>query len=325
MGNDIAYQNKDIISKVFAENLKEKSFKAYGLDIPKIVQVLPTNLPEITANELRIDNLFLLEDGTVAIVDYESEYKAENKIKYISYITRVLERYRRQGIYNIQIRMIVIYTADVSRVETKDVYDTGAFRLNIEEAFLSELNSEEIKKRLTEKIQNKETLTDEELMEFIILPLTYKTMEEKRKAIDASIDLAKHVTDVEKMVFLLSGTLVFTDKVIDRKTSNYVREWISMTQVGRLFEEEKQQAVQAAVKQAVTQAVQVALVEGKFKTLITQICCKLRKSKEVDIIADELEEDIEVISEICKAAEPYAPGYDAELVYEAYKEQYMTV
>ncbi|MCM1171197.1 MAG: hypothetical protein NC393_03615, partial [Clostridium sp.] len=221
--------------------------------------------------------------------------------------------YRRQGIYDIQIRMIVIYTADVNRVQTEDVYDIGAFRLNIEEAFLSELNSEEIRKRLTEKIQNNETLTDEELMEFIILPLTYKTMEEKRKAIDASIDLAKRVTDVEKMVFLLSGTLVFTDKVIDRKTSNDVREWIRMTQVGRLFEEEKQQAIKAAFD------------EGDFKRLITQVCRKLRKSKEIDVIADELEEDIEVISEICEAAEPYASDYNEELVYEAYRKQYMTV
>ncbi|MCM1170521.1 MAG: hypothetical protein NC393_00170 [Clostridium sp.] len=177
----------------------------------------------------------------------------------------------------------------------------------------AELNSEEIRKRLTEKIQNNETLTDEKLMEFIILPLTYKTIEEKRKAIDASIDLAKQVTDVKKMVFLLSGTLVFTDKVIDRKTSNDVREWIRMTQVGRLFEEEKQQAVK------------VAFGEGKFKTLITLICRKLRKSKEIDVIADELEEDIEVISEICEVAEAYAPDYNEELVYEAYKKQYMAV
>ncbi len=313
MGKDIAYQNKDIISKVFAENLKEKSLKVYGLDVPKIVQVLPTNLPEITANELRIDNLFLLEDGTIAIIDYESEYKTENKIKYISYITRVLERYRREGNHNIQIRMIVIYTADVSRAETEEVYDTGAFSLNIEAAFLSELNSEEIKKRLAEKIYNNETLTDEELMEFVILPLTYKTMEEKRKAINYSIDLAKQVTDKEKMVFLLSGTLVFTDKVIDRNTSNYVREWIRMTQVGRLFEEEKLQAVKAAFG------------EGEFKKLITQVCRKLRKSKDVDVISDELEEDIEVISEICKAAEEYAPDYNVELVYENYKKQYMAV
>ncbi|MCM1208229.1 MAG: hypothetical protein NC309_04835, partial [Ruminococcus sp.] len=212
-------------------------------------------------------------------------------------------------------------TADVSRAQTEEVYDTGAFRLNIEEAFLSELDSEEIKKRLMEKIQNNETLTDEELMEFIILPLTYKTIEEKRKAINASIELAKQVTDVEKMVFLLSGTLVFTDKVIDRKTSNYVREWISMTQVGRLFEEEKQQAI----KVAVMQAVKVAFDEGEFKRLITQVCRKLRKSKEIDVIADELEEDIAVIAEMCEAAEPYAPDYNEELVYEAYKKQYMTV
>jgi hypothetical protein len=67
--SSIAYQNKDIASKVFAENFKGKSLKVYGLDVPKVVQVLPTNLPEITANELRIDNLFLLEDGTLAIID----------------------------------------------------------------------------------------------------------------------------------------------------------------------------------------------------------------------------------------------------------------
>ncbi|MCM1287010.1 MAG: hypothetical protein NC240_01780, partial [Clostridium sp.] len=89
--------------------------------------------------------------------------------------------------------------------------------------------------------------------------------------------------------------------------------WINMTQVGRLFEEEKQQAVK------------IALVEGKFKNLTTLICRKLRKAKEVDVISDELEEDIEVVSEICKAAEEFAPDYNEELVYETYKKQYMTI
>ncbi|MCM1289037.1 MAG: hypothetical protein NC240_12125, partial [Clostridium sp.] len=97
------------------------------------------------------------------------------------------------------------------------------------------------------------------------------------------------------------------------------------TQVGRLFEEEKQQAVKVAVKQAVAQAVQVALVEGGFKNLITLVCRKLRKAKEVAVISDELEEDIEVISKICKTAEEFAPDYNEELVYEAYKKQYMAV
>ena len=49
---EIAYQNKDITSKVLAENFKGKTFRVYGLDLPEIEQVLPTNLPTVKANEL---------------------------------------------------------------------------------------------------------------------------------------------------------------------------------------------------------------------------------------------------------------------------------
>ena len=71
---EIAYQNKDIFSKFMGERMLNKSFQAYGLDLPKIVGVEPTNLPTIKAVELRIDNLFQLADGSYAIVDYESDY-----------------------------------------------------------------------------------------------------------------------------------------------------------------------------------------------------------------------------------------------------------
>ena len=62
--NNIAYQNKDITSKVFAQQFKGKSLKPYGFDLPPVKQVLPTNIPQVQANELRIDNVFLLEDDT---------------------------------------------------------------------------------------------------------------------------------------------------------------------------------------------------------------------------------------------------------------------
>ena len=40
---------------------------------------------------MRIDNLFLLEDGSIAIIDYESSLKWENYLKYLNYIVRILE------------------------------------------------------------------------------------------------------------------------------------------------------------------------------------------------------------------------------------------
>lgn len=42
------------------------------MDIPEIVEILPTNLPAVEANEMRLDNLFRLKDGTIVIVDYEA-------------------------------------------------------------------------------------------------------------------------------------------------------------------------------------------------------------------------------------------------------------
>ena len=93
--NEITYQNKDVLSKILAENFKEKSLSVYGIDVPKIKDVLPTNLPAIQANEMQLDNLFLLMDGSVALIDYESDVKWTNKLKYLNYIVRVVARYKK--------------------------------------------------------------------------------------------------------------------------------------------------------------------------------------------------------------------------------------
>lgn len=103
MSEGIAYQNKDILFKILDQTYKEKSFAAYGIDLPPIRELLPTNLPKISANEKEIDNLFLLEAGTYAIVDYESELKKLNKIKYLNYITRVMEKYYPEFLWRMTI------------------------------------------------------------------------------------------------------------------------------------------------------------------------------------------------------------------------------
>lgn len=103
------------------------------------MDVLPTNLPTIEANELRLDNLFLLEDGSLALVDYESTYADENKIKYLNYIVRTIKRNMKQNSRK-KIRMIVIYTADIVPGQTNPSMDVGCLQFSLEEAFLSKLD-----------------------------------------------------------------------------------------------------------------------------------------------------------------------------------------
>jgi hypothetical protein len=191
MSDGIAYQNKDIESKILSEYYKEKSFHVYGLDLPKIKEVLPTNLPRVTADEKRLDNLFRLEDDSLAIIDYESEDKLSNRVKYINYIARVTEKYYEDGKKIVNLRMIVIYTGDVEKA--KSILETDCFTLRMEQVFLTKLNGEELYVSIKKKVEQGEQLTDEELMQLIILPLTEKGAEKKQERIEQVVELAKQV------------------------------------------------------------------------------------------------------------------------------------
>ena len=147
--------------------------------------------------------------------------------------------------------MVVIYTGDIMRKQVRAEYHVGAVRLTVETAFLSELDSGEIFQRLKRKVEQNERLEAEELMEFIILPLSYREKKEKEEKIQQAVDLAVRIQDREQQLFTLAGILTFTDKLIDSETANKIRRAIEMTQVARIFEEEKQQAIRETRQQAI--------------------------------------------------------------------------
>lgn len=52
------------------------------------------------------------------------------------------------------------------------------------------------------------------------------------------MELAKQIEDKKEQTFLLSGILIFADKIIDPETAKYIMEVMRMTQVAELFLEE---------------------------------------------------------------------------------------
>lgn len=57
--------------------------------------------------------------------------------------------------------------------------------------------------------------------------------------------------------------------------------------------------------------------EGSDQKLISQVCRKLKKGKTPECIAEELEEELELVDKICKVAKEFAPEYDIIKIYEA--------
>lgn len=231
----IAYQNKDIVSKLFGDRMKGKPLSLFGLGTDlKVVDVKPTNLPIVQARELRMDNLFELEDGSVAILDYESEYKKSNFTKYGRYIMDVADRYLKEG-KEPDIHMMVLYTADIERAETS--FSRTACSIQTEASYLVKAPSEEWLKDVKAGIAS-QSITDEMMMHLVLLPLTYKGEERKQEAIKECVHLARQIPDKGQETFVLAGILTFTDKVINEKTRQYIKEVLGMTQVGKMLMDE---------------------------------------------------------------------------------------
>ena len=259
MAEGIAWQNKDILFKVLGQTYKEKSFASYGIDLAPIREFLPTELPKISANERSIDSLFLLADNTYVIVDYESEYKKSNKIKYLNYITRVLEKYYKED-GNINLRLVVIYTGDVQNAESD--FETGCLSLRTEQAFLSHIDGEGAFQAIREKLKSGITLDDDDLMKLVILPLTVSGPTGKQKMLERVVELAEQIPNEEQRVFTLSGVIVASDKFINRDYLEQLRRRINMTQLGRLYEKEKIEYGNQKAKEAEKEMAVKMLVEG---------------------------------------------------------------
>lgn len=236
MKEGVAWQNKDILMKVLAQTYRGKGFKAYGLDLAPVESVLPTDFPAIQASNVSTDTLFRLQDGTYAMIDYESEYKRINKIKYLNHIARVLNRYYNEE-EDFRLRMIVIYTGDVQSADAE--LETDCVTIRTEQAFLSHIDGDAEYREIRAKVDAGEILTDDDLMKLVILPLTAPGKERKNKLIEAVIETASNITDEDQKAFVLSGTLVATDKFIDKAFAEEIRRMISMTKVGQIFEKEK--------------------------------------------------------------------------------------
>ena len=92
-------------------------------------------------------------------------------------------------------------------------------------------------------------MTDEELMELMILPLTVKGKKEKQPVIISAVELAKRIADRKQALEALAGILTFSDKLIDEAYKKQIKEEMRMTQIGQmLIDEGMEKGIQALIE-----------------------------------------------------------------------------
>ncbi len=311
--SDIAYQNKDIALKYFGDALKNKDLTVYGLPHIRIKDTRPTNLPAIEVNELRMDNLFILEDSSFALIDYESTFGIHDIVKYVNYIARILKRFvRQEGGRNSErgrkrlpvIHLIIIFSADISDIDPI-ILDVGCMQLKIEPVYLLRMETEKVYSKIQYKVENRETLNDDEMLEMIVLPLTVKGKEEKRALAEETVRLAQEIQDEEQRMQALAGILTFADKILDKEYAKRIKEVIGMNKVEKLFYDE---------------GVETGIVKGRAE-LIRCIRKKLKKGYAVMEIAEVLELDDLYVKKTADLIQSRPGDSDVEIAEKLFREE----
>ena len=201
--------DRDALHKVLVQAYKGKSFAVLGLELPPIRELLP----EIPLRDGFVDNLFLLEDGTYAVVEYASGCHKTDMIKYMEHLAEIMERYDKEdGRFNLH--FIIIYTGDVEKAES--VFDFGCLTLHPEQVFLSRMDGNTELESIRQKIHSGFLLTDDDLMKLVILPLSVPGSERKTQLFDEISSLAGNIPDEEQCAFVLPAMTLAADGFISR-------------------------------------------------------------------------------------------------------------
>lgn len=266
----------------------------------QIVRMLPTEQIRLEAVRAEEDILFEMQDGTLTHFEFESVEVTEDDLRRFRYYDACTELHYRKGVVT-----YVICSGKMSRI--RRVLKCGVNTYRIIPLQMKQMDADEIFARLAEKRQKGEVLQKEELVPLLLTPLMTGESSIKERILDANelITCDESILQKEDRQRMEAVLYAFACKFLEKTDLREVKETIGMTELGEMIWND---GLEAGMKQ------------GKLVTIISQVTRKLKKNLTPEQIAEELEEDLEQVKQICAIAAQCAPDYDCEKIYRLWKE-----
>ena len=238
-----------------------------------------------------------LIDMRIQLYEHQSTVNPNLPFRDLMYVCEQYEKYTiKKDLYSRRLvklptpRFVVFYNGREEQPERRELYLSTAFEIPEEDPALelrvTQLN---INPGYNEELLRKCPALFE-YMEYVNCVRTYQTNGDTlRDAVSKAVDDC--IRDDILKEFLLQNKA----------------EVVKMT----IFEYDEEQHKQTIHDEGYEEG----YGSGELSKLVGQICRKLKKGKEPETIAEELEEDLETVQHICEIAKRYVPEYDvAEIV-----------
>ena len=271
------------------------------------------------------NDLAVVMDFYMDLYEHQSTYNPNIPLRNLHYVARELRSWSGgRTIYGRQLvkiptpRFFVFYNGRDMQPERQVLKLSDAF-MNPEEDPALELKVVMLNINLG---RNKE------LMEQCHTLLEYAQFVDRLRTCEKSMgreEAVKHTVDTCIREGILRDFLLkYREEAIEMCIFEYDEEE-TLRQLGQQSYEE---GVVAGIEQGRTEGVTIGIERGREEgrlvgeeqLLFRLICTKLKKGKTPEVIAEELEEDVSRVEQICEKAKSFAPEYDWKKVYEQMKQ-----
>lgn len=268
------------------EVFKQSAVNFFGINT-KIIAAAETEIKNIEIKTNYTDYLFYTEDGNYLHFEFQTINKRDDIRRFLYYDASLFYKEKRK------VRTMVVYSSDIDDVE--EYIDAGTIKYSIEPFYMRDLNGDEKLEYLQNKIKNKRSLTNEDILSLTFLPLMKSKSSKSDRAIK-SIEMVENIEDEATKLQCVSMLYALMEKFGDEVSKMRLKELINMTEVGKMIRDEALKEGEAKGKADIL----IKQLVKKFKELPDKYVIEIKKLSEevldaiaIDIFEIEKVEDLE--------------------------------
>ena len=263
---DVSNKNNDIILKYMSGAFKDSTLDFYGLDLPKIKGVVPTELPVLEVTDEMMDYVFELEDNTYLHLEFQTTTKSDDLARFLLYDARLYKKDKSK------IKTVVIYSGDIERAD--DWLEIGSITYKVNNIYMRDYDGDNIYRELVEKINRDEILSKLDILNLVFLPLMKTSGSREDMAINA-VELAAKIPELETKNFCTGAIIGVAYKFISKNVIEKLKEAFRMNWIVEEFRKEgKEEGIKEGIK------------EGELNSKIEVAKKLLERGNDIDTIAE---------------------------------------
>lgn len=280
---------EDTVMKKAMEFFKDNAVKFFGINT-KVIAPAETEIKNIDIKSNNIDYLFHTENGELLHFEFQTTDKKDDLKRFLYYDASIYFRESKK------IKTMVIYSADIEEVETS--LDIGTIKYSIEAFYMKNLDGDEKLEYLKNKINNGESLTDEDILNLSFIPLMKTKISKSERALE-SIELANKIPESNEKLKCMALLYALFEKFGDKASKKRFMEVFTMTELGKMIVEYGIEKGKEEGKIEGKAEMLIKLLIKKFKSLPEEYKNKIKALPEetIEIIATEIF-DIEKLEDV---------------------------